>query len=333
LFQLTFLPIILAGLARPCSDYIQFLRSHLPHAGLKNKALAGWPAVLTVFFTAAACYIEFSQKSIAIWEVAPTTKNSAEVEVFDESGDFRSHFVAKKVRWSSSTKWPNIFYYLPDIQSLLADNNYVSTLKKEDKIKLLIQQKKDKEKYTDFLQLKRIRNREIDPSETRFWYQLSFTLLIFSALTGLCLAVFFSGVHIAGLQLGESYRQSLLSLSVVILCWFCWLPMRAATYRLGRGLYAQVDPTGDLLVIFIVCIGAVSLVIPWFSKYHEHMIGVFTIISGALSITVAYFLPYQIAIVLKEPRFYFGFTLIVALILVGFWSFYAHRATHDYVER
>ncbi len=326
LFQLNFLPIILIFLAKPIREYIEFIKSQINEKKKRLKILAFWPITLVIVLAIVGSYIEFSQNSIAIWEVSPATKNSEDVEVEEDGSKLKEEFnkYFSNFSWNYSKIWPAIFNYLQDLDKVIKykedrDNS------EEELRKLKKLQDDHKKKYTSFLTLEKLTSNNIDQSSTRFWYMVSFTMLLLCALSALCLSVFFTSIKLAFHKQDNQYRDSLLSLCVVLFCYFCWLPMRAVTTNIKKSLYTDIDPTGDLLLAFAFLVAAVSLSIPWLIEHRDRMIGVTTLVLAAISIFASYIFPEEVSLALKEKRFYIGLSVLVCIPILGFWTFFSQK--------
>lgn len=349
LFPIPFLIVILIVLYVPTCEYFKLVQQELKLPTRRERYVSLMLVPFLAILTAGSTWYEVTNPSLAIFEIDPRANGQfSEVTTYDKEGLFKCYFcggpivsckekdrssvackspVVEKPWVKDPTKsWPDIFEYL------LAAGAAVKKVKQEQSTqnpkelvgvplqKFENQWQADMEIFSNFLSYKRLVAGELSPSKTRPYYKAGFAAIFFVGLWCLGFTALFGVRKLRFGDAAPSYMAVFWGLSLALLCFVCWIPMRIRTWVAKGYLYSDHYPASELLVSLLFLFAVIFLSFAWWYRQREKI--EFTTSAVGIFIGVAsYFSQDSLFEIFSAPRFYVAFALVCCIPLAAAWYF------------
>jgi len=349
LFPIPFLIFALIVLYVPTYEYFRLVREELRLPIRRQRYLSLTLVPLVVGLTTGATWYEVTNPSLAVFEVDPKADlDFSEVTTYDKDGLFRCYFcggakasckpqdrlnvVCKGPEmdklWirDSNKSWPSIFEYLLDsgakVKKEKADQ---APAKPKEVVAVPLEefdnlQRADMKSYSEFLSYNDLTKGTLKPSKTRPYYKAGFAAIFFTALWVLGLSALFG---VRKLRLGDAippYSAVFWGLSLAVLCFICWIPLRLRTWVAKGYLYIDHNPASEVLVSLLFLFAIIFLSFAWWYREREKIEFTTTVVGIFIGIA-SYLSQDSLFEIFSDPRFYVAFALVCLVPFAAAWYF------------
>lgn len=329
LFPATFLWLILLCLERPTLNYLSHLRYDVfaKDAGAVAIGVSVAPVFGALMLTILATSTEyFGDSSIPPWYISPNP-DLPSLEHFDGKQEVNQFLDSKGYHAYEDKEWPAFYRYLIVSYSTLQQLEPVHA-KDPGFIQAQATFRRDQGSFMQLFTYDLLLQEGIDKSWTSLLYQIAFPMIVFVAAFGTFLIAFFVPLSLAGKLNRNITDETFLGLTITLLCFVIWFPMRMHTIDVKAAMFGDgIRPT-DLLGAVTLTLAAVGLAVSWLRPKNDYVLGTLALVSPIASVVGPRFLfPDAFAKVLADP---FAYATLSVLLLIPLYALLLH---YRYRER